>query len=203
MNARTRHIGPTALVAAAGAIALIAAAVVLVLTRVATGSSPGGELARISNEGETVAVGSGQRAELQNVGAVAAARLAMRNGRTFYRLLQPDGTVCYAIDATGGDHVGNTTCPTAGTAFPTPSDPVLDLSIFESTSHARGEEHVVAAQGFAADGVKTVTLLDGGGRVIARDRVSGNVYALDPPSGKIATTVVAYDAKHVEVYRVP
>lgn len=187
----------------AGAIALSGPVVVLVLTRVATGSSPGGDLAQISNEGETVAVGSGQRTELQNVGAVAAARLAMRNGRTFYRLLQPDGTVCYAIDTTGGDHVGNTSCPTAGTAFPSPSDPVLDLSIFESTSHTRGDEHVVSAQGFAADGVKTVALLDGGGHVIARDRASANVYALDPPSGKVATTVAAYDAKHAEVYRVP
>jgi hypothetical protein len=203
MSAGRGHTKQATLLAAMVALALGGTVAVLVLTRTATGSSPGGELAQMSNEGQTVEPGGGQREELQNVGAVAVSRLATRAGRTFYRLLQADGTICYAIDTTGGDHVGNTSCPPAGTVFPTPSNPVLDLSIFESTSHTAGEDHVVAAQGFAADGVKTVALLDRAGHVVARDRTSGNVYAVDVPGGKVAASIVAYDSKHAEVYRVP
>jgi hypothetical protein len=203
MSGGRGHARRATLVGAMVALALGGTATLLALTRTATGSSPGGELAQMSNEGQTVEPGGGQREELQNVGAVAVSRLATRAGRTFYRLLQPDGTICYAIDTTGGDHVGNTSCPRAGTTFPTPSNPVLDLSIFESTSHTPGEEHVVSAQGFAADGVKTIALLDRAARILARERVSGNVYALDVPGGKVAASVVAYDSKHAEVYRVP
>jgi hypothetical protein len=184
-------------------IVLIGGALGLVLGTTANGSPPGGELAQISNEGQPVEPGNGQQQELQNVGAIAASRVAVRAGRAFYRLVRPDGTVCYAVDVVGGDHVGNTNCPEPSASFPTPTDPVLDFTVFESTSHVPGDVHVVSAQGFAADGVKSVALLDPSGRVVARDGTSGNVYALDVPAGRIAATVVAYDAKHAEVYRLP
>ena len=194
---------PTMVIAVTAATALAATALVLLLRGTATASPPGGELAQISNEGEPVDVATGQQQELQNVGAVSALRIATRAGRAFYRLLRPDGTVCYAVDMVGGDHLGNTSCPEPPTAFPTATNPVLDLTLFESTSHVLGDLHVVSAQGFAADGVKSVALLDGSGRVVARERTSGNVYALSVPAGRVATSVVAYDAKHAEVYRAP
>jgi hypothetical protein len=194
---RTTAIAMTAVIVAATALVL------LLRGTTATGSPPGGELAQISNEGQPIDLGAGQRQEAENVGGVAAARIATRAGRAFYRLLRPDGTVCYAVDLVGGDHVGNTDCPERATAFPTATNPVLDFTIFESTSHVPGDVHVVSAQGFAADGVKSVALLDRSGRVVARDRTSGNVYAVDVPVGRTATTVVAYDAQHAEVYRLP
>ena len=169
----------------------------------ATGSRRGGDLAQLSNEGQPIQPGKGQRQELANVDAVAASRMASRAGRTFYRLVHADGSACYAVDTTGGDHVGNTACPAIGTTFPTASNAVLDLSVFESTSHQPGDVQIVAAQGFAADGVRSVALLDHRGRVVARAPVAGNVYAIDIPAGQSATTVVAYDARHAEVYRVP
>jgi hypothetical protein len=186
------------------AVAVAATALVLLLRgTTATGSPPGGELAQISNGGQPIELGAGQQHEAENVGGVAAARMATRAGRAFYRLLRPDGTVCYAVDSVGGDHVGNTDCPEPATAFPTATNPVLDFTIFESTSHVPGDLHIVSAQGFAADGVKSVALLDRSGRVVARDRTTGNVYALDVPAGRVAISLAAYDARHVEVFRVP
>jgi hypothetical protein len=185
-------------------IAIVAAGLTLFkLGGSATGSGRGGELAQMSNEGQPIQPGKGQREELENVGAVSATRMASRAGRGFYRLVRPDGSVCFAVDMTGGDHVGNTSCLPPGTAFPTPSSPVLDLSVFESTSHVPGDVQMVSAQGFAADGVRSVALLDSSGHVIARAPVAGNVYAVNVPAGRVATTVVAYDARRAEVYRVP
>jgi hypothetical protein len=200
---RTRMQKRMAIVAAAAAVAITAGALLVVGTR-ATGSTPDGELAQMSNDGQPVDLGPGQRQELENVGATRASLLAVRDNRAFYRLLREDGTVCYAVNSTNEpDHVGNTVCPLTPLSFPTPTQPVLDLSIFESTSHVIGDVHVVAAQGFAADGVATVALLDRDGRVIARGRPVGNVYAVDVATGRLATTVVAYDRRKAEVFRVP
>jgi hypothetical protein len=203
MSARASHMTRTTALLVAAVLVAATALVVLLRGTTATGSPPGGALAQISNEGQPIALGAGQQHEADNVGGVAAARLATRAGRTFYRLLRPDGTVCYAVDVVGGDHVGNTDCPEPATIFPTATTPILDFTIFESTSHVPGAEHVLSAQGFAADGVKSIALLDRSGRVVAQDRTSGNVYAVDVPAGRVATTVVAYDAKHAEVYRLP
>jgi hypothetical protein len=80
---------------------------------------------------------------------------------------------------------------------------VLDLSVFESTSHVPGDTHVVASQGFAADGVTSVALLDANGKAVTRARALDNVYALDVPQGRVATTLAAYDRRKAEVFRVP
>lgn len=198
MTRRTTIVG-----AAAGAVALTAAGLLLLGTS-ATGSTPVGELAKMSNQGEQVNPGPGQRHELQNVGASGAWLLAARNERSFYRLSRDDGSVCYAVNSsTDADRIGNTVCPLTPTSFPTPTAPVLDLSVFESTSHVPGDFHVVAAQGFAADGVGAVALLDQKGRTVTRRRAAGNVYAIDVAPGRVATTVVAYDANGAEVFRVP
>jgi hypothetical protein len=194
----------TAIVATAGIAVAVTATVALLVGTSATGSTPGGDLAQMSNDGQPVDVGPGQRQELENVGATRASLVAVRDGRTFYRLARDDGGVCYAVNSTSdADRVGNTVCPLTPTSFPTPTHPVLDLSVFESTSHAQGDTHVVAAQGFAADGVAMVALLDAKGRVIARGRPTGNVYALDVPQGRVASTVVAYDRNRAEVFRLP
>ena len=194
----------TVALAVVGGLAIAAAVVaVFQLGGSATGSRAGGELAQMSNGGQAIDPGKGQRLELENVGAVAASRLATRVGRAFYRLMQADGGICYAVDVVGGDHLGNTSCPGPEAAFPTPSNPVLDLSIFESTTHVPGDVHIVSAQGFAADGVRTIALLDEHDRVVARAPVTANVYAVDVPAGRSASAVVAYDARHAQVYRVP
>jgi hypothetical protein len=170
----------------------------------ATGSGTGGDLTRMSNHGRPVDPGPRQRKEMENVEATSVALLSERDNRSFYRLSRDDGNVCYAIDnSTEPDHIGNTVCPLTATSFPTPNTPVLDLSVFESTSHVPGDFHVVAAQGFAADGVASVVLVDGNGHFIARRRSANNVYALDVPPGRVATAVVAYDADGAEVFRVP
>lgn len=198
MTRRTTIVG-----AAAGAAAVTTAGLLLLGTS-ATGSTPGGELAKMSNQGERVSPGPGQRHELENVGASEAWLLATRNTRSFYRLSRDDGSVCYAVNgSTEGDRIGNTVCPLTPTSFPTPVTPVLDLSVFESTSHVPDDFHVIAAQGFAADGVAAVALLDQKGRTIARRRAAGNVYAVDVPPGRLATTVTAYDADGAEIFRVP
>jgi hypothetical protein len=192
-----------ALIAAAGTVAAVAVTVLLLGTS-ATGSTPGGEMTQISNDGQPMDASPSQRHELENVGAISASRLATRDGRTFYRLLRSDGSVCYAVNSTSDpDRIGSTTCPAVPGSFPSSHLPVLDLTVFESTSHVLGDTHVVASQGFAADGVTTVALLDQNGKAVARARASDNVYTVDVPQGRVATTVVAYDRKKAEVFRVP
>ena len=182
----------------------VAAALALVLGRSATSSVPGGALAAFSNHGRPVDAGPGQARELDNVGATSAWLLARRNGRTFYRLATAAGGVCYAINnVPDPDHIGNTSCPELPTSFPTPSNPVLDLSVFEATAEDRDNFHVFQAQGFAADGVESIALVDARGGVITRTRVADNVYALDVPRGRVASAVVARDADGTEVFRVP
>lgn len=190
--------------ATAAIVVAAAVAVPLLVGSGATGSTPGGDLAELSNHGQPIDATPGQRQELETVGAVRASRLASRGGRIFYRLLRADGSVCYAVDRTNDtDRIGNTSCPAVAGSFPSPGQPVLDLSVFESTSHVAGDTHLVAAQGFAADGVATVVLLDETGRVVARAHAADNVYALDVPAGRVATTVVAYDRDREEVFRLP
>lgn len=170
----------------------------------ATGSNPGGRLAELSNEGQPVTPGPNQQKELQIVGATKARRLAKRDGRTFYRLARRDGSDCYAVNPTSvEDRIGGAMCPQTPTAFPSAGRPILDFSLFEDTSHVRGNMHVVTSQGFAADGVSSVALLDESGRVVARAPATDNVYALDVPRGQIATTVAAYAADGTEVDRIP
>jgi hypothetical protein len=190
-----------------GAVASgLAIAVLLAVLRggSATGSTPGGKLAQISNDGEPVAPGPNQQKELQIVGAINARLLAKRDGRTFYRLARRDGSLCYSVNATSEeDRIGGAMCPQTATAFPSPARPILDFSLFETTSHMRGDVHVVDSQGIAADGVASVALLDENGLRIARAAASKNVYALDVPQGLVATTVAAYDDEGTEVARIP
>jgi hypothetical protein len=197
---------PRGLLVLAAVAAGLAVAVTLAILRggPATGSTPGGRLAQISNDGEAVAPGPNQQKELRIVGAVDARRLALRNGRAFYRLVRRDGSACYSVNTTSvQDRIGGVMCPTSATAFPSPGRPVLDFSVFEATSHERGDVHVVDGQGFAADGVASVALLDESGRVIARAPAAENVYTLDVPTGAVATTIAAYADDGTEVARVP
>jgi hypothetical protein len=184
----------------------LAVAVLLALLRdgTATGSTPGGKFAQISNDGQAVAPGPNQQRELQIVGAVAARRLARRDGRSFYRLARRDGSDCYSVNTTSvEDRIGGAMCPMTATAFPSSARPILDFSLFEATSHVRGNLHVVDGQGFAADGVASVALLDESGRLIARSPATDNVYTLDVPHGQVATTIAAYADDGTEVARIP
>lgn len=182
----------------------VAASVALLRGETATGSTPGGKLAEISNRGQAVVPGPNQQRELHIVGAVDASRLARRDSRSFYRLARRDGSVCYSINTTDvEDHIGGAMCPTTATAFPSPARPILDFSLFEATSHVRGQLHVVNGQGIAADGVASVGLLDENGRLIVRAPATDNVYALDVPQGQVATTVAAYADDGTEVARIP
>ena len=182
----------------------VAVPLALLLGGTATGSTPGGRFAEISNGGQAVAPGPNQQRELQIVGAINARRLALRDGRTFYRLARRDGTVCYSVNTTSvEDRIGGAMCPLTATAFPSAARPILDFSLFEATSHVRGNMYLVDGQGFAADGVASVALLDESGRRIARAPATGNVYALDVPPGQVATTIAAYADDGTEVARIP
>jgi hypothetical protein len=192
------------IIAVAGCGLAIAASLAFLRGGNATGSTPGGKLAEISNSGQAVAPGPNQQKELQIVGAISARRLALRNGRAFYRLARRDGSVCYSVNTTGvDDRIGGTMCPHADSTFPSPSRPILDFSLFEATSHVRGDTHLITGQGFAADGVASVALVDETGHVIARAPTSSNVYTLDVPEGDVATAVAAYDDDGTEVARIP
>lgn len=197
MTASRRHALTAIVLCLAGGVAAATA-----LTHGATGSGAG-DLAALSADGRPVEATAREESELQAVGATGAELLGARDGRTFYRLARPDGTVCYSVNATEiRDHLGGVACPPVG-GFPSPEAPVLDLSVFESTSHTSRSVTLVRAQGFAADGVAQVALLGPGGTTTRRVRVTGNVYALDVPLGASVVGLVAYDRHGRELFRNP
>ena len=104
-----------------------------------------------------------------------------------------------------GRHVrgklGTVDCPRG--PFPTAAQPVLDLSVYEATSHESHEVSLYRAEGVAADGVATIAFLRPNGTVALKLPVHANVYeAGSIPPGPVAS-VVAYDAAGKELWRSP
>jgi len=165
-----------------------------------------GGLFGFSTQGQSVATSetpfshvSGLTEAMAELGFPSTLQLiATRDGIDFYAARRADGRVCVAVDATPGDaahkavacDLGNPSLPD-NAAFPSPDRPILDFSRFSNGARL---------DGFAADGVSTVNLLDAGGNVIASAAVSENVYADgNPPAGGVA--VEALDSQGTEIGR--
>jgi hypothetical protein len=87
--------------------------------------------------------------------------------------------------------------------FPTAQLPVVDLSVYESTSHERHEVSLFRIEGVAADGVAAVAFLRPNGRVAVTVPVRGNVFAATSvPTGPIAG-FAALGKDGAEVWRSP
>lgn len=186
--------GKLALVAAA-----LAAVAISVLLATRTSASEQGSLTRLSNQGRTVSLHRGKLAGA--LGTRQASLLAVRGARAYYRIDGKDGPCLAAGPAGDPGELGTVQCPRG--SFPTAERPVVDLSVYESTSHARGEISLYRVAGVAADGVAAVAFLRPDGSVALKVPVSGNVFAsTSVPAGPIAG-VVALDSGGTQLWRSP
>src|SRR5207253_611602 len=155
------------------AVVLLVAAAVAATIATRTVASQKGALARLSNEGRRIAIQQGPIA-----GAVRvqhSSLLALRAGRALYLLETAKGRCVGSGPAAEIGELGSVECPDG--PFPTAQRPVLDLSVYESTTRERHEVSLFRIEGFAADGVAAIVFLRPNGRVAVTVPVRGNVFA--------------------------
>jgi hypothetical protein len=182
-------------VAALAAVAFAGA--ITLATR--TNASERGSLSRISNEGRIVSVRGARLARA--LGAYQASLLAVRGARAYYRVAGKDGPCVASGPSDAPGELGTVQCPRG--PFPSSERPVVDLSVYESTSPEKRELSLYRAAGVAADGVATVEFVRPNGSVALTLPVSGNVFAAaSVPSGPIAG-LVARDAAGKQLWRSP
>jgi hypothetical protein len=165
-----------------------AALAVAVAVRGAHGSSRAG-LFRLSNHGVRIAASRGARHAFR----VESLRLlAVRDGRAFYELNTADGQ-CFAVGSASslGDP-GGEICP-QGYDFPSAARPMLDFSVYESQTANRADLRLFRLEGFAADGVAAVGIVNPAGHIAWRVPVSNNVYVLSRVPPGLTGAVVALD----------
>lgn len=103
--------------------------------------------------------------------AASLRQLAVRDGRAYFAARAEDGGTCVAIGKTGGEHLfGSITC---APDFPSSARPLLDESAWSGPGT---DAQIGRFEGFASDGVASVGLLVGDGRLTAVTPVEQNVY---------------------------
>lgn len=123
--------------------------------------------------------------------------VATRGGEAFYVIKRKTGGPCYAVgrvqhDVTpaqlqlrGRSRFGVLGCPFAGRSFgfPSKTQPILDYSTYFGTSVRASR--MTRLQGFAADPVTKVGVIDGNNKIAYTVEVSENVYLGVPPSVEV------------------
>lgn len=180
-----------------------------------TSTPPG--LAEFSSAGTpvTVSAEAQQRlADIEKGGQIGSVQqvsfLAALAGRAFYRMSTTSGIDCYSLtsasanSSTVATSLDAITCPipstdgSGGVPFPSANHPLLDESLFTQT--ATSPPSFVRVEGFAADGVSKIAVLDPQGNIVGTTSVVNNVYEFSSlPSGRI-TGLTALDASGTEVY---
>lgn len=194
-----------AVVAIAAVFGAVAAGVAI--GSIALATSGGGNPPRydhISSTGSPFgALSADQQATLAHAGAVGGLNVVRRAGGTgFYVAHGAGGGLCFATGGGTGD-LEAVVCPTRDAAvgrrvvFPSTEMPILDLSpvTADPTNHTTT---LLNLQGFAADGVARVGVVDQAG-VLHAARVASNTYQVDGPI--VAQSLVAFDASGAEIYR--
>lgn len=160
------------------ALVVVAVAVALVVSRGAPGSGRAA-LSRFSTRGHSVAVDG-------HPGHV----IATRDGQAFYRYDN-----CFAVGpADSMGTIGGEACIADG-QFPSSAHPLFDMSVYESTSRDRNADMTLfRIEGFAADGVTKVGILNRAGKVGLRVQVVDNVYAVSHLPPGLTGSIVPLDA---------
>jgi hypothetical protein len=187
---------------ATGAVVTLAIAAIVVAGAIGrdTGSSHS-SLSRFSTAGKAVQLAKTEARVARLLGADSVFLIARLNDRAYYRLTGAHGTCYGAGPAKDVGFITGEECPEG--SFPTRGRPVLDYSVYESSSRKRADAlSLFRAEGFAADGVASVAFLGPNGEVTLRLPVRRNVFSATPPRGNgLVATVVAYDASGQEVWR--
>lgn len=152
---------------------------------------------------ETVAFDAKSNGVLKSMRAGAAGldRIATLAGVDFYRTTRDDGAVCFALSSFRGDRsvLGEVAC--LQDAFV--AVPLIDMSGFLVRFSPTGGEQVtvMSVQGFAADEVASVAVLEVDGKSTRTPVVNG-AYRMPTervPSGEVAA-IVALDKSQHPVY---
>jgi hypothetical protein len=127
-------------------------------------------------------------------GKVSIRLLGTRGGRSFYVIdvHGPRISQCLAISRAGRPDLFRGFECGSGDDFPSRRRPIADYSAFYS--RRSGEMHIVRLEGFAADAVAKVGLLDEDGKLVAPAPVIDNTYLRMTgfPTGRLEA-IVAYD----------
>jgi hypothetical protein len=156
--------------------------------------TPPSALTRFSTQGRSV---KPSRDAARALKADSMQLLAVRDGRAFYEVDSARGR-CFAVGSSEaiGDP-GGEICP-AGAPFPSADRPVLDFSVYEARSGAdRDQVTIFRIEGFAADGVTAVGVLNRAQRISLRVPVLDNVYVVDPVPPGLTGRVVPLPAPRV------
>jgi hypothetical protein len=165
---------------AAVIVALVALGAIAALLRLRDGDSGGDSLARMSADGEPIAMDVPSTLGFFGKPTGEAILIAERQGVRFLRLPDEDGTSCWATSdrSSGFWSIRSFSCDTEY-PFPDPQQPVIVLA------SVRGDGDLLTyneLRGFAADGVKRIGALDAAGRVRPLTDVVDNVFTAPPPS---------------------
>lgn len=134
--------------------------------------------------------------------------LANRNGKAFIRVTrssagsqQAHESSCWGLGtfARGKVAVSLLDC----TPFPSAARPVLDEIGEEVVDRAKHRTSVLFIEGFAADGVAELRLVDSSGQITARAKVDDNVFDFAGVAGRDSrdATLVAVDAQGRGVWK--
>jgi hypothetical protein len=169
---------------------------VAIAVRGAHGSSRAA-LFRVSNRGVRITPSIGARHAFR----VQSVRLlAVREGRAFYDLSTADGQ-CFGVGSSArlGDP-GGEVCPQA--TFPSAARPTLDFSVYEGQTADRDSLTLFRIEGFAADGVAAVGVVNRAGKIAWRVPVADNVYVLGHVPPGLTGAIVALDARGAVIFGV-
>jgi hypothetical protein len=188
------------------AVAAIALATALAVPALAF-SSQLGSLFGISNEGTSVDKNRlddlRTATALNTAGASGAVKLlASRAGIGIYFAHGKEGKKCFFIGPPNGPDErglsGGCMNAAASASFPSPAQPVVDMSAFFYRPHAVGEG-ITRLAGVAADGVAKMQVLGLDCQVIAEAPAQDNVYARSdlPDTPAVAIVGVGHDGQRV------
>jgi len=130
--------------------------------------------------------------------------LGSRNGRNYFRFTSTSGHDCFGTGRAGSAWpIGVISCRTAAPYFPSATEPILDVSVVGADA---GDQrlHFYRVQGFAADGVGQINVLDAPGAIIDVVPVIDNVYDSGAtPLPAAAVEIEAVDASGNVLSRIP
>jgi hypothetical protein len=138
--------------------------------RVSSAKTPG--VSMIATDGTPVTLTAKANARLSAVGITHAYLLGTEAGRSYYKFVKQDGSLCYGVSAvTNPDPPGMVICLNSETV-----PPVLDFSVYQSDGGASGLS-VWRLEGLVnSSNVARIDLLGAGGQVAASVPVANGVY---------------------------
>lgn len=135
--------------------------------------------------------------------------LTQRAGKTFFQVRRvaaeqrssTSSSFCYGIGTIAAGKLNPSLIDC--TPFPSADTPVLDEIAIEVIDRVTRRTSILSIEGFAADGVAQLRLVDGTGNVVSTATVAKNVFSFKGVSGheNAGDTLVAVDSQGREVWK--